>query len=720
MNTPSNDVFSLAEQFINYTSQSVFLTGKAGTGKTTFLRHLVQSTPKNVVVAAPTGVAAINAGGVTLHSLLQLSFEPFIPNGVKQQETKHFAKFKRNLLRGIDLLIIDEVSMLRADTLDAIDATLRRVRSNSMPFGGVQMLYIGDMFQLPPVVKGDVWSILQKYYKSPFFFHAKVVENNPPLYLELKKVYRQQNQHFVELLNRVRTDEITSSDIDMLNARYIKDFSPATGEHYVTLTTHNYQADTINTTELKQLTTKSFYFKGSIEGDFPEHALPTDMEMELKQGVQIMFIKNDTGENRRYHNGKIATVTSLSKDKIIARLADSDIEVEVPKETWRNYRYTLNKDLGEIQEEILGTFTQYPIRLAWAITVHKSQGLTFDRVQLDISRAFAAGQAYVALSRCRSLEGIVLQQTISKKCVQTDAHAIQLAKSELPQTQIEQILTQRKLQFFTHKLQLHFNWRSIRVIVYEFDALLSDKTSEDFEPAHQLLKELKVVLNEQEEILRKFVPQLQQLTSQYEQTGDLKPLAERCQKAIRYFFDDVVARILDPLRHNINHFTGAKKAKQYYKALQSLEGDLVLFLQTFRQVQYHETPLVDANDFVVPPRPDILQTAFKKAPKRIKGQSLEATLSLHQQGLSAEEMAVERNLAPSTICGHLESLVGNGKIAITELLSDEKLSILLPLVEQSIKNKGKSTDILAILGDKYSYHDVRLATQHYLLCKKKE
>ncbi|MGL4364877.1 MAG: helix-turn-helix domain-containing protein [Bacteroidales bacterium] len=710
----SNDIFALAEQFVNYTFQSVFLTGKAGTGKTTFLRHLVKSTPKTVIVAAPTGVAAINAGGVTLHSLLQLSFEPFIPNGVEKQETRFFSKSKKELLRNLDLLIIDEVSMLRADTLDAIDATLKRVRRNNTPFGGVQMLYIGDMFQLPPVAKNEIWNILREYYKSPFFFHAKVLENNPPLYLELKTVFRQQNQNFIELLNRVRTNEVTCDDIESLNARYIKDFTPKKNTHYVTLTTHNHQADAINSSELKGLSTKSFVFSGKIEGEFPEHALPTDMKLELKEGVQIMFIKNDMGENRRYHNGKIARISSINKDRIIALLADTDIEVEVPKETWRNYRYTLNKELGEIQEEILGTFTQYPIRLAWAITVHKSQGLTFDKVQLDISKAFAAGQAYVALSRCKSFEGIVLQKPIDRACVQTDEYALQLAKSELPKLKIEEILLQKKQQFFSQKLLQHFDWKTIRMIIYDFDALLSDKTSEDFEPAHALLAQLKCLLKEQEEILRKFLPQLQILAFDYENSNDLKPLAERCQKAVKYFFDDLILRMLEPLRHNINQFMGAKKAKQYYKNLQEIEANLVLFLQNFKCVKYNQTPLVNADELKIPPRPNVLESAFEKSPKKVKGQTIQETLTLHKEGLSAEKIAKKRSLAKSTICSHLEKLVGEGKIAIHELLSEEKIERILPLVKDIVQGNTKTTSVLEQLGEDYSFHDIRLLTQHYV------
>ncbi|MDR2848094.1 MAG: AAA family ATPase, partial [Bacteroidales bacterium] len=339
----NNHIFQLATDFVNQTSRHIFLTGKAGTGKTTFLKHIRYATHKNCIVAASTGVAAINAGGVTLHSLFQLPFEPFVP-GMEYRNAKdrfRMSAQKLAMLRQLELLIIDEVSMLRADTLDSIDATLRRIRRSDKPFGGVQTLYIGDLFQLPPVVKDDEWQILKDYYPSPFFFHAKVVQRHPPVYLELKKVYRQREQSFVDLLNHVRNNELTRDDLDKLNSRYQRDFRAPAGEKYITLTTHNAKADAINTRELGNLTAPVLNFTGTIEGEFPDYALPTEMTLTLKEGAQIMFIKNDTGEEKRYYNGKLGVIVELKPDNIKVRLDGSGDIIKVEQGEWKNVRYSL-------------------------------------------------------------------------------------------------------------------------------------------------------------------------------------------------------------------------------------------------------------------------------------------------------------------------------------------------------------------------------------------
>ena len=420
-----NEVFDLAYRFVTETNENIFLTGKAGTGKTTFLKYLKENSTKNIVVAAPTGVAAINAGGVTLHSLFQLPFHPFLPT--KNNKEELLAKIRHNkqrqqLLRKMELLVIDEISMVRCDVMDAIDTILKHVRRNyHLPFGGVQLLCIGDLHQLPPVAQNHEWNILNEYYESPFFFDSLAIKEQLPLLIELDKIYRQKEDSFVRLLNKVRNNHMDADDFEDLHLRYDPSFRPDSDEKYITLTSHNKQADQINEQELYRLNTANFNYKAAVEDDFPENMYPAEFELNLKEGAQVMFLKNDLIQ-KRYYNGKIGVVKSLTKEKIVV---DCDgTEIEVGKEIWENSRYTLNRADGKLEQETLGTFTQYPLRLAWAITIHKSQGLTFEKVMIDAGAAFSSGQVYVALSRCTSLAGIVLLSKIVATAIHSNENVI--------------------------------------------------------------------------------------------------------------------------------------------------------------------------------------------------------------------------------------------------------------------------------------------------------
>lgn len=420
-----NELFDLAFGFVTETSENIFLTGKAGTGKTTFLKYLKEHCSKNIVVAAPTGVAAINAGGVTLHSLFQLPFHPFLPTKAGKDELlgkMKFNKQRQQLLRKMELLVIDEISMVRADTMDAIDTLLRSVRRNHQtPFGGVQLLCIGDLFQLPPVAKNEEWGLLQEYYESPFFFDSHVIREQMPLLIELNKIYRQKEDSFVRLLNKVRNNAMDVDDFEDLHMRFNPDFRPGYDEKYITLTSHNNQADQINTRELNKLLGAPFTYKAETEGEFPESMYPAEANLILKEGAQVMFLKNDVIQ-RKYFNGKIGVIKSLEDDKILVE-ADGE-NIYVAKETWENSRYTLNRADGKLEQEMMGTFTQFPLRLAWAITIHKSQGLTFEKVMIDAGAAFSSGQVYVALSRCTSLDGIVLLSKIAGSAIHSNDHVV--------------------------------------------------------------------------------------------------------------------------------------------------------------------------------------------------------------------------------------------------------------------------------------------------------
>ncbi len=413
-----NEVFDLAYRFITETNENIFLTGKAGTGKTTFLKYLKDHCIKNTVIAAPTGVAAINAGGVTLHSLFHLPFHPYLPTTENTKELLskvRINKKQQQLLRKMELLIIDEISMVRCDVMDAIDVILKSIKHNyQQPFGGIQLLCIGDLYQLPPVVQNQEWNILSEYYNSPFFFDSHAIKEQMPLLIELKKIYRQKEESFVELLNKIRSNNMTPSDFEALHLRYQPGFIPNFQEKYITLTSHNNQADLINQQQLQKISEPSFSYPAAIKDEFPEHIYPAEGNLVLKPGAQVMFLKNDTVQ-WRYFNGKIGTVSKLDKEKV---MVDCDgLLIEVGIETWENNRYTINRSDGKLTQETIGTFTQFPLRLAWAITIHKSQGLTFDKVMIDAGAAFSSGQVYVALSRCTSLNGIVLLSKIPPSAI---------------------------------------------------------------------------------------------------------------------------------------------------------------------------------------------------------------------------------------------------------------------------------------------------------------
>ncbi|MEO6188314.1 MAG: helix-turn-helix domain-containing protein, partial [Ginsengibacter sp.] len=420
-----NEVFDLAFRFVTETSENIFLTGKAGTGKTTFLKYLKDNCSKNIVVAAPTGVAAINAGGVTLHSLFQLPFHPFLPTRNNKDDFLSKLKYNRQrqqLLRKMELLVIDEISMVRCDTMDAIDTILKSVRRRyDVPFGGVQLLCIGDLYQLPPVAQRHEWSILREYYSSPFFFDSNVIKEQMPLLIELDKVYRQKEDSFVSLLNKVRNNNMHADDFEDLHLRYFPDFRPSQEENFITLTSHNNQADLINSRELHKLLAPTFTYNAEIDGDFPENTYPAEGALILKVGAQVMFLKNDA-VNKKYFNGKIGIVKSLKDDEIVVECGEE--EIKVGKETWENSRYVLNRGDGKLEQETMGTFTQFALRLAWAITIHKSQGLTFEKVMIDAGAAFSSGQVYVALSRCTSLEGIILLSKIPSAAIYSNENVV--------------------------------------------------------------------------------------------------------------------------------------------------------------------------------------------------------------------------------------------------------------------------------------------------------
>jgi Leucine-rich repeat (LRR) protein len=477
----TNEEFKYASEFVKDTDKTVFLTGKAGTGKTTFLKYLKQTTLKKTVILAPTGVAAINAGGQTINSFFQLPFGPFILNDKRLRtkkdsgeidETTIYSTFKygedkKTIIKQLELLIIDEVSMVRCDTLDVIDRILRVFRKKPhLPYGGVQVTLIGDAFQLPPIAKVDQWNILKEYYDSSFFFSSKIFNDNKPIYIELKKIYRQKEQEFIEILNKIRINNISDFELQTLNKKYNPTFSSNSNDNHIILSTTNAQVDQTNSTKLEQLTTELKIYEGEVIGTFPKNSngsfvLPTEQDLRLKVGSQVMILKNDPSKYKRYFNGKIGNIKSLEETSIIVQF-DDESNIQIEKTSWTNIQYTWNKEKRKIEETVIGTFTQYPLRLAWSITVHKSQGLTFEKVYADLGSAFEDGQVYVALSRCTSLNGLVLKTQIPRDKISTNKKVLEFAKKETPSTLIMEELVSGKADFHYKKVR-----KDIRELKFE-------------------------------------------------------------------------------------------------------------------------------------------------------------------------------------------------------------------------------------------------------------
>jgi hypothetical protein len=590
--TTHTDYFQLTAEFIQSTGQHIFLTGKAGTGKTTFLKHIREKCDKKMVVVAPTGVAAINAGGVTAHSFFQLPLGSFVPGSFRGQfhsesaitDRHHLisklriSNEKKELMRNLELLIIDEVSMLRADMLDAIDAILRYVRRNQREaFGGVQVLFIGDLFQLPPVVKEEEWQWLREYYDTPFFFEALSYKEASPLCIELKTVYRQSDESFIDLLNRIRNNEVTDDDLQLLQRLYQPSFRSSPDNHFVTLTTHNYKADEINYRELKRLEGKEFVAEATISDEFPDRNFPVEKSLRLKPGAQIMFVRNDT-EGKKYFNGKIGTLIKIDHDD-----EDEFIEVQFPetketiragKVTWKNIRYKFNESANSIEEDVLGSFTQYPIRLAWAVTIHKSQGLTFQRAVIDAGHAFAAGQVYVALSRCVSLEGIVLLSQIPRNVIMTDESIVRFMNHQHDTETLMPFLKSEKDAYAVKRILSLFEFLPAIEKMQEFIAYLGDRKMEEKEKSIKSLYEIQDVLLKMKEVADKFCEQVKKITGQGMTESVHAQLEERMLKAKNYFEKELDEKVNEPLQ-KLNR--ELQKQNKVRKLLMELKSYLTFF-----------------------------------------------------------------------------------------------------------------------------------------------
>jgi hypothetical protein len=580
-----NPQLELAWKFVELTDKNIFLTGKAGTGKTTFLHELKKKSPKRSVVVAPTGVAAINAGGVTIHSFFQMPFGPFLPREFSREgETPYAAGYTRvsrqkiDIIRSLDLLIIDEISMVRADLLDGIDEVLRRYRRTTKPFGGVQLLMIGDIRQLSPIAKEDEWNLLRTYYSSLYFFASRALNKTDYISIELEHIYRQSDRHFIDILNKIRDNRADQPTFEKLNERYIPDFSGRIEEGYILLTTHNAKAAQINQERLSRLQSNSFVFQAECYDEFPEYLFPTNESLELKTGAQVMFVKNDPSAEKKFYNGKIGIIKEIDPESklVYVKCPEDNEYIEAGPAQWENCRYSLNPDTKEIEEKVVGRFVQFPLKLAWAITIHKSQGLTFEKAIIDAQDSFAHGQVYVALSRCRSLEGIVLSSFINPASIKTDTGVHQFSR-QIEENQPDEPLLKKAQEEFEHKLILDlFDFRAIHQDLSACLKTARENKSSIISEMDQLLgSALERYRGEVVQVADKFLNQLSQLPEGMESPFRNATLQERMQKASVYFLN----KLDDIMKTNLAGVSLETDNQLVNKLLKQVFGNLYLDLQ---------------------------------------------------------------------------------------------------------------------------------------------
>lgn len=563
-----SDYYQLAHGFANHTKQITFITGKAGTGKTTFLRKLKSETFKQIAVVAPTGVAAINASGTTIHSFFQLPFSPFTPTPIGKKELISKMKMqgkRQQVLRELELLVIDEISMVRADVLDAIDTVLRHYRyRDNEPFGGVQVIFIGDMFQLSPVAKRDEMQILLSYYEGIHFFNSHVMQQVPMIYIELDKVFRQKNAEFIQILDEVRLNKLTPQSLEKLESTYNPTFVPKEEDAFITLTTHNYKADLINSAELKKIKEKSHWFTAEIKGSFPTNNFPVDTELELKKGAKVMFVKNDTETPRRFYNGKIGEITFIDNDYVMVTCPGEENAIYVEPVMWENMTYTVNKETTKLEEKITGSFTQIPLRHAWAITIHKSQGLTFDKAVIDAGDAFAPGQVYVALSRCRTLEGIVLKSKINAGSIRNEANILKFSDRKNEAEELIEKLEDSQTEYRKQLLIDLFEFNPIqRLVAYLRNDVNKAGSSFNDETAPYLAN-LADQVSEIKQVADKFINQLTQILNSKPIDNPL--LQERLSASSEYF-DEKLEGLLEQIDDSPAYTDDKANAKSYNEDL---------------------------------------------------------------------------------------------------------------------------------------------------------
>ena len=701
----TNLQLDLAFNYLENTGTNIFLTGKAGTGKTTFLKKLKETSPKRMIVVAPTGVAAINAGGVTIHSFFQLPFGPYIPgsemaSGQNKSYSHKFSRDKINIIRSMDLLVIDEVSMVRADLLDAISDMLRRYRDRNKPFGGVQLLLIGDLQQLAPVAKEDEWNLLREHYASPFFFDSKALSESDYLCIELTQVYRQADDTFVRLLNNIRENRFDENTLHTLNQRYIPNFKPNDKAGYITLTTHNYQAQQINNRKLQELPGPAYTYKAEIKDDFPAYSYPTDEVLELKQDAQVMFVKNDSSGERRYYNGKIGRIVFISPSKIIVS-DELGNDITVDRETWTNVKYTIDENTKDITETIAGSFSQYPLKTAWAITIHKSQGLTFEHAIIDASAAFSHGQVYVALSRCKTLEGLVLSSQITRNAMINDYRIQEFTSSvDSRQPREEQMQAAQQL-YFTELICELFDFNNLQqriqyaaFVVYGNLQKLYPELSVQYSNTRDAFRSTVTDVGE------RFIQQLKRLITGNTDYLKDETIQERVRKGVAYFLEQI-DRLCTPLQEASNVEIDNKETRKTIKnALDKWNEDLRIKLSTLQGCQdgFTISGYLSAKAKASIEQPSV-PTTRKRSEKSSEPAKLEISTDIKHPELYANlkrwryEVATEKGLPTYTILQQ-KALIG---VANTLPASGRDLLKIPGIGKKIVENYGAK--LLEIVDD---------------------
>ena len=688
-----NKELRTAWEFVEKTGRSVFLTGKAGTGKTTFLRKVVEESRKRVVVVAPTGIAAINAGGVTIHSFFQLPLHPFIP-GARIESKFAFSKEKRSIIKTIDLLVIDEISMVRCDVLDAIDSVLRRFRNRFKPFGGVQLLMIGDLQQLTPVVTDEEAQLLSSYYPTPYFFGSRALSAVDYVTIELKEVYRQQDEKFISVLNAVRGGHPSADVIRTLNSRYDPRFAPSSDEGYIRLTTHNNIANSYNEKQLFLIDEPLHCFDAVIQGTFPEYSYPTECRLELKVGAQVMFVKNDPSSERRYFNGKIGVVTDFYEEYILVQCPDDDEKIAVEPLEWENCRYVINEATQEMETEVQGVFRQYPLRLAWAITIHKSQGLTFDRAIIDAASSFASGQVYVALSRCRTLEGMVLATPLHQNAVMTDMRVDDYIEGqEAAAARSVALLEDIKQEYHKELLGELFDFSELAHLQKRMLNVCTEFPSGTVVGLAQKHKDILDSLNS------KVVP----IGDKWQKLIRQKPYDEISTSEFDARIKNGCSYFLTELQEAYGEFLEKTKDikaenKEILKRYDNIWGDLDLSLSghlillkamsavpftTETYLRERQIAVYEAAGFV-PKELKTGKSSRKSAPKPAKEKKEDTkvtTFRLYKQGKSVKDIAKERDLNQQTIVRHLAHYVAKGMISVDDLVPSSRSEIIREVLD---------------------------------------